>query len=642
MTEAQLTVGVLGHVDHGKTSLVKALTGTDTDRLDEEKRRGMSIVLGFAYLDCDQGIVDFIDAPGHENFIRTMISGATGIDAVLLVIAADEGIKPQTREHFAIAQLLGIKQGLIVVNKADLVDGRLLAEIQDGVRKAIQGSFLEQAPIHTVSATNGDGIEELRQVLASMIVNKPPRASADTFYLPMDRVFTIDGIGTVGTGTLRSGAIRCEDQVEIMPSALKANIREIQVHNRKVDEAFPGQRVAVNLRGVKRESLERGQILIRPGSIQETTCLHAKLHVLDDLPRLPKRNELIRLLFGTKEVLTKMRIVEDSPLESGASLLVQFHCRDPVIVSTGEHFIARTCSPVLTFGGGEFLDTSQNLLQLPRDALISHLRKLEQADIEAKIVAHIQVAGMRGISLLSLAERATASKVQVNAVLEAANAVVIDGAIAIDSTAFAELCERALLALEEFHGENPTAVGQGLDQFRTQCLRLCPSEIVEHLIEYLRDAKKIDVIGNALGLSDFNRDDNINSSDREAIDYVEQVFRDGGAATPALEEVLDNDPARKRAYRYLKESGALIALLDSSGTKCLVFHRDTIDAIKKKLAETCPPPGSFTVSDFRILTNSSRKYVIPMLEYFDRNRITIRNRDYRRLSQAAYSENCDQ
>ena len=249
LTTSQLTIGVLGHVDHGKTALVKALTGTDTDRLEEEKRRGLSIVLGFAYLQHDHGNIDFIDAPGHEDFIRTMISGATGIDAVLLVIAADDGIKPQTREHFAIAQLLGIKQGLIVINKSDLVDSSTLAATRDEITEAMRGTFLEHAPIHTVSARTGDGIDALTQELFKTIArkraSKPPTASADTFYLPLDRVFSVDGIGTVGTGTLRGGIIRCEDEAQIMPSAATATIREIQVHNRKVTEASPGQRVAV-------------------------------------------------------------------------------------------------------------------------------------------------------------------------------------------------------------------------------------------------------------------------------------------------------------------------------------------------------------------------------------------------------------
>jgi len=624
LTDRQLTLGVLGHVDHGKSTLVKAITGTDTDRLEEEKRRGLSIVLGFAFLECDDGIIDFIDAPGHENFIRTMISGATGIDAILLVIAADEGIKPQTREHFAIARLLGISQGLIVVNKSDLVDDSSLAVIQDEISKAMRGTFLEHAPIHAVSARSGKGIEKLKKALAGMIAGKPPRPSADNFYLPMDRVFTVEGVGTVGTGTLRSGSIRCEDEVEVMPSGLKANIREIQVHNQEVAEAVPGQRVAVNLRGVKREQLERGQVLIRPGSMQETICLHAKLQVLDDLPRLPKRNELIRLLFGTTEVFAKMRIVEDSPFESGASLFVQFRCRDAVFVSTGEHFIARTCSPVITFAGGEFLDTSEDLLQLPKEDLVSHLQKLDQADVGAKIIAHIQVAGLRGIAIPALAERATASGSQVDAALEKTNAVRLGNTFAIDRSAFDDL--------KDFHEKNPTATGLGLDIFRAKCLEWSRTEIVDHVTGHLGDTKQVEVIGNTVRLSEFNRDDNIDPSDREAIDTIEKVFRDGGATTPFLDEVLGDDPSRKRAYQYLKDSGRLIALKDHGGTKFFVFHQETIEAIKKQLAETYPPPSNFTVSDFRVLTGSTRKYVIPMLEYFDRNRITIRQGNYRSLS----------
>jgi selenocysteine-specific elongation factor len=632
LTPRQLTIGVLGHVDHGKTTLVKALTGTDTDRLEEEKRRGLSIVLGFAYLECDAGIIDFVDAPGHENFIRTMISGATGIDAVLLIVAADEGIKLQTREHFAIAQLLGIDRGIIVVNKSDLIDDHALVSVQEDIRQAMQGTFLEKAPMHVVSATNDSGIGELKQALANMIGARSARTDADTFYLPMDRVFTIDGVGTVGTGTLRSGPIRCEDEVEIMPSGLKANVREIQVHNQQATEAYPGQRVAVNLRGVKRDQLERGQVLIRPGSIQETTCLHARLRVLDDLPRLPKRNELIRLLFGTTDVLAKLRVVDDRPLEQGKPHLVQLRCREAVVVNTGEHFIARTSSPVMTFGGGEFLDTSEDLLQLPKDALVSHLRNLEQPDPHARISAHLQLAGMRGIPISRLAERATASESTVTAALENTSAIVIDDAIAMDRASFGELCDKALLTLENFHKESPTATGQSLDQLRAALLELCPTEVVEYLAKHLSDTKKIEVAGNTVCLAAFNRDDNIDPSDRSAINAIEQVFRDGGAATPFLDEVLGDDPSRKRAYQYLKDSGKLIALKDHGGTKYLVFHQETIEAIKKQLAETYPPPSNFTVSDFRVLAGSTRKYVIPMLEYFDRNRITIRHGNNRSLS----------
>ena len=516
----QLTIGVLGHVDHGKTALVRALTGTDTDRLEEEKRRGLSIVLGFAYLEHDEGSIDFIDAPGHEDFIRTMISGATGIDAVLLVIAADDGIKPQTREHFAIAQLLGIKQGLIVINKSDLVDSNSLAATRDEITEAVRGTFLEHAPILSVSARTGDGIDGLKQELLDTIASKPPKANADSFYLPLDRVFTVDGIGTVGTGTLRSGVIRCEDEAQIMPSAATATIRGIQVHSRKVTEASPGQRVAVNLRGIKREQLKRGDVLIRPDSIEQTRTLHARLQVLKDLPRLPKRNELIRLLFGTTEVLAKMRALDAGQTESGqikpgqikpgADVLVRFHCRDSVVVNTGEHFIARSSSPVVTFGGGEILKTETNIDVQP-----------EQAP-------------------------------------------------------------------------------------RT------PTE---------------------------SHDDNIDADQREAIDIIERVFRDGGTVTPPLDDVLDGNPVRKRAYQSLKEAGKLVALRDHSGTKLLVFHQDTIDAIKQQLLANYPPPSHFTVSDFRQMTGSTRKYVIPMLEYLDRNRITIRQGDFRSLSRIENKSN---
>lgn len=635
MTAQQLTVGVLGHVDHGKTSLVKALTGADTDRLEEEKRRGMSIVLGFAYLENKSGTVDFIDVPGHEDFIRTMISGATGIDAVLLIVAADEGIKPQTLEHFAIAQLLGIKQGLIVVNKSDLADQSLLDIAHEEIKQTVAGTFLESAPIFNVSSLSGDGIQELSQALSSMISKRLPRTSADSFYLPMDRVFTIDGFGTVGTGTLRNGVINCEDEVEIMPSGLSANIREIQVHNQKVDQALPGQRVAVNLRGIKREQLDRGNILIKPGSIQETTCLHAKLHVLGDLLRVPKRNEPVRVMFGTENVLAKLRVVEDGPLKPGASLLVQLRCREPVIVSTGEHFIVRTCSPAVTFGGGEFLDTSESLLQMSGSDLLTHLQTLEQAGTAGKINAHVKAAGQRGVSLISLSERAVATKDEVLKALADYNAVIVGESITLDRPVFDDLCAQLLQSLRDFHKGNASAAGQGLDVIRAQFLNVSPMEIVEHIIECLIRDKAVEVEANIIRLHDFNKEDSFNDDDRELIESIEQVYRVSGAVTPSVEEVVGNDPAKKRAFQYLKESTRLVTIRDHVSKKLLVFHMDTIEGIKRQLSDTYPSPSQFTVSDFRKLTDSSRKYVIPLLEYFDRNRITIRAGDYRTLVRPA-------
>jgi selenocysteine-specific elongation factor len=631
MSAQQLTVGVLGHVDHGKTSLVKALTGADTDRLEEEKRRGMSIVLGFAYLENESGTVDFIDVPGHEDFIRTMISGATGIDAVLLVVAADEGVKPQTLEHFAIARLLGIKQGLIVVNKSDLADQSLLGIAHEELKQTVAGTFLESAPIFNVSSVSGDGIPELSHALSDMVSKRKLRASAESFYLPMDRVFTIDGFGTVGTGTLRNGVIACEDEVEIMPNGLTATIREIQVHNQKVNKATPGQRVAVNLRGIKREQLDRGNILIKPGSIKETTCLHAKLHVLDDLSRLPKRNEPIRVLFGTENVLAKLRVVEDKPLQSGASLLVQLRCREPVIVSTGEHFIVRTCSPAVTFGGGEFLDTSESLLQMNISDLQAHLQTLEFAGTAGKIIAHVKAAGHQGVSLVSLSERAVASQEEVFKALIEDKTVIVDESIAVDQRVFDQLSQRLLQELEDFHKDNASAGGQGLDVIRAQFSDLCSVEITEHIIQHLLGDNAIAVEGNIIRLQGFSKEDSFSEQDRALMDSIEHIYRSSGAVTPSVDEVVGNDPEKKRAFQYLKESKNLISIRDHVTKKLLVFHLDTINDIKRQLSETYPPPSQFTVSDFRKLTGSSRKYVIPLLEYFDRNRITIRAGDYRTL-----------
>lgn len=632
MTQHQLTVGVLGHVDHGKTALVKALTGVDTDRLEEEKRRGLSIVLGFAYLGSKQGIIDFIDAPGHESFIRTMISGATGIDAGLLVVAADEGIKPQTREHLAIAQLLGIKQGLIVLTKSDIVDEDLMDMAREEIQEYVQGTFLQNAPVHSVSALHGTGLEELIQALYELRASKPERTQYNNFYLPLDRVFTMDGFGTIGTGTLRNGPLKCDDEVEIMPSRLKASIREIQVHGEKVTEVQPGQRVAVNLRGVKRDQLQRGQILTKPGSVHETTTLYARLQMLENLSRVPKRNEAVRLLFGTEEVIGKLRVVEESVLEPGSELLVQFRCQDPIVVSTGEHFIVRTCSPTMTFGGGEVLDTSELLLHMPREIVVKHLQKLRSADNEGKISAHIEVMGMSGIRLSNLLERTMVSPSEIKAVIKATNALVVDDNIVVDRSAYDRLCEIALNELKVFHKNNPSQVGQDLEHFRAQRQVSSSIEVVEFLIRHLSDKKKIVVDGNTIRLADFSQEDNFSNSDRELIGSIELAIKEKGITTTVVDEITGKDPAKKRAYQYLKEAGRLIPLRESSGRKMLVFHTEILEDIKKQLSDTYPPPEKFTVADFRTLTDSTRKYVIPILEYFDQCRFTVRQGDYRTLS----------
>ena len=629
MTHQQFTIGVIGHVDHGKTSLVKALTGIDTDRLEEEKQRGLSIVLGFAYLEAGQTTIDLIDVPGHERFIRTMIAGATGIDAILLVIAANEGIKPQTREHFTITQLLGIKQGLIVITKSDLVDKDQLYSIIKQTNEFIRDTFLHNSPVYCVSIIDGSGLTKLSNVLINMVEKTSSRMVGDNFYLPLDRVFTVSGFGTVGTGTLRNGKIKRGDEIEIMPLGVKASVRELQVHNKSVAEALPGQRVAVNLRGIKRDQLNHGHTLITPGSIQPTTSIYAMLRVLDDITRVPKRSEPVRLLFGTTEVIAKLRILEDKPIKAGVNLLIQLRTQKTVIAGTGEHFIIRTCSPIETIGGGEFLDNSESLSKISKNVLLTHLHNLERGNTVTRVREFIHAANSHGIKLTKLTERSITTKAELISILDKTDVVVIDNNIAIERTAFESLGQKVLKLLEDFHKAEPFQPGYRLEHFKLLLLADSKTAIVDHLFKELTNRNKIIIDGNYIRLSGFSLEDNISDSDRKLIDSIERIFINSGISTPTIEEVIKSDPAKKCAYQYLKDNGKLISLRDTKSKKLFIFHSVTLEDIKQKIIKEFPPPKKFTVSEIRSLLDSTRKYVLPILEYFDRNQLTIRQGDYR-------------
>ena len=632
MTNRRLTIGILGHVDHGKTSLVKALTGVDTDRLEEEKRRGLTIVLGFAYLDSTKGSIDLIDVPGHESFIRTMIAGATGLNGIMLVVAANEGIKPQTREHFEIARLLGIHQGLIAITKTDRVDSNQINIVNEQIKEFVRDSFLANAPVFHVSIENKASVSALHSALFTMLGNTVARKIGDCFHLPMDRVFTIDGFGTVGTGTLRNGKIINDDVVEVMPTGIKANVREIQVHNTKVPEAFPGQRVAINLRGIKRDQMQRGDILTRPGSIKPTTSIYARIHILNHVQKLPKRNESIRLLFSTTDVIAKLRTLDNEYLEAGADILVQIRIHKPIIAGTGEHFIIRSCSSKVTLGGGEFLETTESLSKLPLQVVSSYLSKLEKANVHEKIRQYVNMADTEGSSIISLIERTVTTRTELISMIKDTDIMLIDNSIAISRAAFDTLSKKALKLLDDHHQAEPSQTGLHLESFRSSLAGMSNAIIIEYLLHTLSDDNKIAVSNGSVRLANFNQDADLSETDRESISAVEQLFRESGVETPSLKEATGTDPGKKRAYEYLKRAGKLVQFKDSQNRRLFIFHIDTIENIKQNLIREFPPPRKFTVSEVKALIDSTRKYVVPILEYFDRSRLTIRRGDFRTLS----------
>ncbi len=630
---AQLTVGVIGHVDHGKTSLVKALTGIDTDRLAEEKERGLSIVLGYAYIKSGGGMIDLIDTPGHESFIRTMIAGATGIDSILLIIAADEGIKPQTREHFDIARLLGIRSGVIAITKSDLVDEDRLQHTVTEIREYVRGTPLEEAELVPVSSVDHRGIPELTRALDSLFKNSEKRAVGENFYLPLDRVFTIEGFGTVATGTLRDGPVETGTEVEIMPTGLTAGIRELQVHNEKVERALPGQRVAINLRGLKREQLAREQKQATPGSLQPTRRIYCRLEVLEDLPRLPRRNELVRVLYVTTDVVAKLRVIGDKPLDNGTEFMVQLYLQKPVITSKGDAFILRACSPSTTIGGGEIIETSDCLSNVIPADLGACLEKLHSGTPAEQLSAYLDAAGSNGIGIIDLVQRLKTTRAGVGDALESARGLLIDE-FAMAGGEMKKLCKFGISQLEEFHRHEPDAAGQTLEAFRATLTQRSPGPVAEYAIQLMTRSEEIDISSNTVRLSGFDSHADISAEEKELIDTIEGIFREGGVSTPSLEEVIGQDPSRRIAYQHLKDQGRLVTVTNAASRKQFVFHADTINRIKEDLVREFPSPKKFTVSDIRTLLDSSRKYVVPLLEHFDKNRLTIRHGDYRVITSA--------
>ena len=405
-TPKHVVVGTAGHIDHGKTSLVKALTGIDTDRLPEEKARGITIDLGFAFLEEPDGLtVEIVDVPGHERFVKNMLAGVGGIDLAMLVIAADEGVMPQTREHLAICSLLHIKTGLIALTKIDLVEPDWLELVKDDVRGAVRETFLEAAPILPVSAKTGEGLAELRAAVRGLAASVPPRGTDQLPRLPIDRVFTVKGFGTVVTGTLAAGALAVDERVEAYPRGLQAKIRGLQTHGRPVTAARAGQRTAINLQGLERAAIDRGDVVGLPGTLVSSLLVDGTLELLKDAPRAVKSRTRLRFHVGTSEIMARALLLDRGELEPGASGLVRFRLESPLIALPGDRFVVRSYSPIVTIGGGTLLDIDPPRFKRKTPALVAHLELLQTGSPEAILEEHVRHVGTAGIRLAALAGR---------------------------------------------------------------------------------------------------------------------------------------------------------------------------------------------------------------------------------------------
>ncbi len=629
-------VGTAGHIDHGKSALVWALTGTDPDRWEEEKRRGITIDLGFAHLDLGDDLrVGFIDVPGHERFVKNMLAGVGGIDLVMLIIAADESIKPQTREHLDICRLLGIRHGLVVITKSDLVDREVLGLVRLEAQEFVAGSFLEGAPIVAVSARTGEGLSELRTVLRRLGLDAPSRSTDSPFRLPIDRSFVMKGFGAVVTGTLIAGSVEKEAEIEVFPLGKRVRVRGIQVHNAPADRATAGQRTALNLAGVEARQITRGMTLAASGAFQSTATLDCTLSLLPGARTL-KNHTKVHFHCGTAEIMASAVLLESKELKQGTTGFVQLRLSEHGLFVPGDRFIVRQFSPVITIGGGSVLDVNPPRHRHGDPATLESLRVLEKGEPSARL--HLLVAQAGEASTTALAARTgwkPAEVLRLANSLQSQKRVTLLGQPAyllVDSAYFERLAALVLEKLSEFHAANPLLPGLPKDELSSKlkvrgAARSGPSPLLfNSLLQALAASGKIDVQGETVHLA--GRTIQLSAEEASARDQIAAAFERAGLAVPGAREVLAklrlDQPRAEKLLRMLLKEGVLLKISEE-----LIFHQSALRKLRVMLERRKGQTRGLTVPEFKDLTGLSRKYAIPLLEYLDREHVTRREGDER-------------
>jgi selenocysteine-specific elongation factor len=626
MSQSQhVVVGTAGHIDHGKTSLVKALTGTDTDRLPEEKARGITIDLGFAFLEEADGLtIEIVDVPGHERFIKNMLAGVGGIDLAMLVVAADEGVMPQTREHFAICSLLHIPRGLVVLTKTDMVEPDWIELVRDDVATLVQGTFLEGCPIVPVSSKTGAGIPELRAALRDLALKVPPRGTDQLPRLPIDRVFTIKGFGTVVTGTLMTGRLRVDDRVEIFPTGLQAKVRGLQTHGRPVAEASAGQRTAVNFQGVERAAVERGHVVGLAGTLAPSVLVDGTLELLSEAPRPLKPRDRVRLHAGTSEIMARVLLLDRPELAPGQAAFARFRLEAPLVALPGDRFVIRSYSPMVTIGGGTLLDIAPPRFKLKAPAHLAHVRLLAEGSPDAVVEEHIRHAGGGGVRVAPLSGRVPFGPDRLRALLDglqaAGRVVAIDRDWYVHPESLTRLRDLALAALGQFHKNLPLRPGMSREELRGRSG--APDErVFAHLVSGLEAGGVVRTDRDKIRLA--SHDVRLSPDQQKTVDRLEQDFLTSAAAPPSPEEALtrvglagDED---HELFQVLVEARKLVRVKES-----LYFHTQALDAIQDKLVTMLRERKEIGPGDIKDLLGISRKYAIPLLEFFDARRVTTR------------------
>jgi selenocysteine-specific elongation factor len=631
---SHIVIGTAGHVDHGKTALIRALTGIDTDRLQEEKRRGLSIDLGFAYFDLPGGRrAGIIDVPGHERFIHNMLAGATSMDVVLLVVAADEGVMPQTRDHLEILDLLQVGSGIVAISKIDLVGEEETHIVRMEIDELLAGTTLESSPVVTTSTATGEGIEDLRGAIAEcgQRTSRPPTHSP--FRLPVDRVFTMPGFGTVVTGTTVAGRVEKNQQVRILPRDRLARVRSIQVHEEDVSSATEGQRTALNLVGVAKRDIRRGSTVCDPEIARVTAVMDAKLRISSRLTDGPRGNARVKLHLGTDEVMARVLPLEDGPLAAGKGHIVQLRLQRPTVAAQGDRFALRDPSGSRTIGGGTVLDAFAKRQGKRRGLHARALRSLEAPTDIDKLVGLLNLEGASSLAELLLRLNRTPSYLE-ELLSQAASdgKVIVLGrgreAVCLSSGAFEHGIASLRQRLEELHASNPGEAGFPPSLVRQGCPSTLGERVFKHCVEELRRSGEVLRERGLIRLRD--RGVMLSGEQTKARRELEKIFRQSGVTPPRPEEAvrLVSRPSAARvveeAMRAMVKMGELVPV--GGG---LLFHSEALKKATETITRHLREHGRITVAEARDLLGSSRKYLVPLLEHMDKAGYTIRQGDYR-------------
>ncbi len=632
----RIVIGTAGHIDHGKSTLVKALTGIDPDRLKEEKRRGITIELGFAHLTLPDGtIAGVVDVPGHERFVKAMAAGAGGIDLVMLVVAADEGVMPQTREHLDICRLLGVPRGLVAINKADLLPtlgADWIELVRADLAEATKGTFLEGARTVLVSAATGEGIPELLKALGEVAAETPERPVDGPVYLPIDRTFTLKGFGTVVTGTLLSGQIAPEMELALIPEGPeRLRVRGLQVHGKDVSRASAGQRTAVNLPGVEAAQISRGMCAVDAGLIAPTSMIDAEIVLLPSAPRPLKDRSKLLLHLGTAQAPATIALLDRPELSPGQAAFAQIRLGEPLAALPGQRFILRGFAPIPgrghTLAGGSVLDIAPRKRRRTATDPTAGLAALKSGDPEARVGFLLGEARMRGLSERDLFARTALSEKVLRRTLEVMSAkgtaLLYDKErrAYVSPSAFEAMAQKALAVVAEHASKNPLAPGCPKEELRTRSARGADPKLFARLLATLAEQKQIEIEGDAIRLA--GRKADIGETASRTRDEVVALLKKSGLSPPRIEDLAGQTGAS------LSTVQGLLKILEKEGlavrvSQDLYFDRESVGALREKLVQFLKAKREITTQEFKEMVGATRKYTIPLGEYFDREKVTLR------------------